>query len=359
MMFEKAIEILSILNNNGYEAYIVGGYVRDKILNLENKDIDIITSATPKVVCNIFNVDINDNFGSLKLKYNDYEFDITTFRKEFDYHNNRWPDKIEYVLSLKEDLKRRDFTFNSICIDKEGNYIDLYNGIDDLKNRVIRTIGNSDNKIKEDSLRILRAIRFSAVYNLKIDKELSNSIIKYGYLINNLSFDRIKNELDIVFSTNNVANFFKLIDYFDLYKNLEISLKNDVISTNNYLSIWAQINYSSKYNFSNFEKKYINELRNILKEGINNYTVYKYNFAVLNEANKILLNNVDIEKIYNNLIIKSRKDIDITYEEMINITKDKSKINSIYVDLEKQILYNKLKNEKKYIISYLKGDNNE
>lgn len=358
-MYNKALNILKILENNGYESYIVGGYVRDKLLGIISNDIDIITSCKPNDISRIFNVDLKDNYGSVKLFFKGSTFEITTFRKESNYENNRWPSKIEFVTSLREDLKRRDFTINTICIDKDGNFIDLLNGINDLNSRLIRCVGDAYTKIKDDSLRILRALRFSCIYNFNIDDELVSAIKLNKDLICNLSFDRIKKELDIVFSSSNVNLFFNMIKYFDLYKTLKIKPKNGVIATNNYLSIWAQLDYSDDYNFTNHEKKVISQLKEIINnKKIDNYILYKYDINIVNEANKIICDN-NIDKKYNDLVIKSRKDIDITYEEILDIIENKSIINKVYIDLEKQILYNKLNNKKQDIISYLEGDKYE
>ncbi len=350
-MFESALEILNILNKNGYDAYIVGGYVRDKLMNIKNDDIDIITNAKPNIVCSIFNNYVDNNYGSIKLKYNKYSFDITTFRKELAY-KNRKPD-IEYITSLEEDLKRRDFTINTICIDKDENYIDLLNGINDLNNKLLKSVGNPIDKIKEDPLRILRAIRFASIYKLKLEEDLKNAIILNSNLINSLSFDRIKKELNYIFNSNNVVLALKMFNRLNLLESLKIKPINKVISTNNYLSIWAQLEYSSNYNFSKSEKKNINEIKSIINNGvIDNYILYKYNLGNINEAKKILGCSVDVNKKYNELPIHSRNDINISYEKIkneLNITN----INEIYIDLEKQILYNNVKNEEINIINYL------
>ena len=354
-MYHEAIEILNILESNGYKAYIVGGYVRDKLLKIDNSDIDIITSAKPYEICRLFKLDNNYKYGSVKLNYKKHEFDVTTFRKEEDYIDNRWPSNITYIDDVKDDLKRRDFTINAILIDKNGKYIDLYNGINDLNNKVLKVIGDSNKKMEEDSLRIIRALRFSSVYNLKMDDELKSAIIRNKKLINNLSFDRIKNELNIIFSSSNVSLFFDTINNLDLYETLKIRPINGIKTTNNYLSIWSQLEYSNEYNFSRNEKKTINDIRFIIDNGIDNYTIYKYGKDLNKESNKILEIEIDIDDIYNSLPIKSRNDIKIKYDEILNIVKDASSINEIYMDLEKKILYNKLKNERKSIISYLEG----
>lgn len=350
-MFKSALEILKILDENGYNAYIIGGYVRDKIMNIENNDVDIITNATPGIVCSIFNNYDNNNYGSIKLNYNNYEFDITTFRKELSY-SNRKP-RIEYIDSLEEDLKRRDFTINTICIDKDGNYIDILNGISDLNNKLIRSVGNPVDKIKEDPLRILRAIRFASIYNLNLDKNLENAIILNSELINSLSFDRIKRELDYIFNSNNAHLGIKLINDLNLLEKIKIKSISNIVSTSNYLSIWAQLEYGDDYNFSNEEKRNINEIRDIVNKGyIDNYILYECNLDNIKEAKKILDMDIDIDKEYNDLSIHNRKDINITYKKIKN-TLNITNINEIYIDLEKQILYNNVKNDEKNIITYL------
>ena len=194
-MYEIAIQILNKLEDNGYNAYIIGGYVRDKLLNIENNDIDICTSAYPNKIKELFNViEDNSKFGSLKILENNYIYEITTFRKD-TYTNNRYP-RIEFTNSLDEDLKRRDFTINTICIDSDNNYIDLYNGIEDINKKVIKMVGDPNTKLKEDPLRILRAIRFAGKLNFSLNKELKDSIIENKELINTLSKNKIKEEVD-------------------------------------------------------------------------------------------------------------------------------------------------------------------
>ena len=194
-MYDSALEILKKLDALGYEAYIIGGYPRDTILNYYTDDIDICTNALPHVIKELFNV-VKDNskFGSLVINHNGYLYEITTYRIELEY-NNRYP-KIEFADSLDKDLKRRDFTINTICIDKNGQYIDLLNGKEDLNNKIIRMVGNVDKKIKEDPIRILRAIRLKEKLNFELEKSLEHSIIEYGYLLETLSINNIKSELN-------------------------------------------------------------------------------------------------------------------------------------------------------------------
>lgn len=249
--------ILTILNNNGYEAYIVGGYVRDYLLNIKSDDYDICTSAKEEDLKKIFNI-IECNYGSCKINYNDKIYEITTFRKDINYLNNRKPERIEYVDTLYEDLQRRDFTINTICMDKEGNIIDLLGGRTDIDSKIIKVVGDTDLKIKEDALRILRAVRFATILNFKLDDELYDTIKKYGYLVKNLSFYRKRQELDKIFLSNNIDYGIQLLNELGLDDYLEIKLdfkKTDL------LGIWAQIN-NMNYPFTKCELEIINKYKN-------------------------------------------------------------------------------------------------
>ena len=139
-MYNVAIKVLEKLESFGYKAYIVGGYPRDLYLKRTSSDIDICTDATPKEIMNIFDEIITTNFeyGSITISYEKIKFEITTFRKEEKYKGFRKPSKIKYVETLEEDIKRRDFTINTLCIDKNGQEIDLLNAKNDLDNRIIR-----------------------------------------------------------------------------------------------------------------------------------------------------------------------------------------------------------------------------
>lgn len=215
-MYETALNILNIIEDNGYKAYIVGGYPRDKYLGIESTDIDICTNAKVADLELLFN-DIDTkykNYGNCIVHMNNYNFEITTFRKE-KYLKNRNDVEIDFIDSLNEDLIRRDFTINALCIDKDGKYIDILNSINDLDNKTIRLIGNVD-RLKDDPLRILRAIRFSGNLNFKLDNYLIEGINKYGYLITNLSNNKIKEEINKMNS-----NGISLLKQYNLDKYIE------------------------------------------------------------------------------------------------------------------------------------------
>lgn len=358
-MYRAAIKILNILNDNGLEGYIVGGFVRDKLLGNTSEDIDITTNAKEEDLTKIFsNITLN-NYGSYKLNYDGFIYEITTYRKDINSKNSRWPKEIKCVNTLKEDLLRRDFTINTLCIDKNENIIDLLDAKKDLDNKIMKVVGDPAIKIKEDALRILRAVRFCAVLDFTMDKELIEGIKQNKELLYEISFDRKKEELNKMFKSKNFNKGLKLIKELNLDNILEITY-NDVIYSKSSLGIWAQINYSDKYNFYSSDKKVIDEVRYILnKKEIDNMSIYKFSKESIEISIELLKLNTTYDKLYNNLVIHSKKDIDITFDDIINIGITNDKINQIYIDLENKILYNKLKNEKEELIRYISDNYKE
>lgn len=352
-MYQNALEILKILNKNNFEAYIIGGYPRDLYLKKENDDIDICTSAKYKDLKKLFK-EIKDNkYGSYILEYKNKKYEITTFRKENRYIKNRFPKKIKYTKKLKKDLKRRDFIINTLCIDKDENYIDIKNAKKDLDEKIIRLIGKKT-RIKDDSLRILRAIRLATTLNFKIDKKLDRAINKYKIYLENISMDRKKQELEKIFKDKNVKYGIELIKKYKLEKYLKINLNNLVI-TKNINGIWAQILVDDSYNFTKEEYKEINKIIKLKQKKFNIYDLYKYGEKLLETTNEIKHENLDIKKLYKNLAIKDRDEINISFIEICEITNATNKtISKIYEDIEKQIINNKLENTQEKIKEYIK-----
>ncbi len=181
---------------NGFSIFEVGGSVRDSLLGIEVYDFDFATDATPEEIIK-FLPDINSTFakyGCIKYKGEFGRAEITTFRKEESYSDYRHPTEIKFVKSLEEDYKRRDFTINAIYRDINGKIYDPSNGLNDLKNKVIRFIGDPETRIKEDPLRILRAKRFASKLNFVIEKKTLKAMENLSYLLEKLNPDKIKEE---------------------------------------------------------------------------------------------------------------------------------------------------------------------
>jgi len=214
MEIPRSVEyILNHLEYNGYNAYLVGGSTRD-IFNYKNpKDYDICSNATPEQVKKLFNKVIltGERHGTVTIVLNNEHYEITTLRKDGIYKDNRNPEEVYFTNDLKEDVSRRDFTMNSICIDVNRNVYDYYGGIKDIENKIIRCVGNSDDRFNEDSLRMMRAIRLSAQHNFTIEENTFKSIIKNAYLIQMISKERIKDELCKILMSDNPSNGIRLL----------------------------------------------------------------------------------------------------------------------------------------------------
>lgn len=357
-MNSKIKKVLETLELNGFEAYIVGGYVRDTLLNIHTTDVDICTNALPKDIINIFNKNgSNITYGSITLNDGKYNFDITTYRSESNY-NNRKPLNVEYIDDLIGDLKRRDFTINALCMNKEGSIIDPLNGLEDIKNKYIRIIGDNNKKLTEDPLRILRAIRFSIVLGFKLDKQIITFINKNKALLKTLSYTRKQEELNRIFSSKNAHLGLKLLKDLKLLSALEIKYDNIKV-VNDVLGIWAQIDYSNNYVFTKSTTETIKKIREIITKGrIDNNVLYKYDLYVSMVAGEILgFNHKTISQMHANLKIKTAKELDIKSIDVFKILEinPSPKVKEIINDLIDQVLNYNLENNydilKKYILN--------
>lgn len=357
-MNEKLKEILEMITNKGFKAYVVGGYVRDYLRKIKTNDIDICTNARVKDLMEIFkDYKVTPlEYGNILLETKDYLYEITTFRKDIDYINNRKP-IIEYVDTLEEDITRRDFTVNSICMDKDGKIIDLLNGKKDLNKKIIRTIGDPYFKIKQDSLRILRAIRFASCLNFKIEDNLKNAIKENKDLLKDLSYERKKEELTKIFTSDNKAYGIKLLKELDLLEVLELTNIDNVLRTKDLIGMWSTITINDNYPFTKKEKDLINNINKLLKEDLNDiFVLYKtglYEINVVCDLRK--LSKKKYSNKYEKLVIKDKSEINITTEEICSLLNKKPGcfLKEIYSDLEKNILLKNIKNNKEEIEKYI------
>lgn len=193
----KVKKIIHILFESGYEAYIVGGCVRDSILGKKPKDWDIATSAKPDQVKALFKrtVDTGIKHGTVTVLFGKEGFEVTTFRIDGEYEDNRRPKDVIFTSSLEEDLKRRDFTMNAMAYNDRTGLIDLFGGQKDMKNGFICCVGNPVQRFKEDALRMMRAVRFSGQFGYEIQKDTKKAIGQYAGDLNKISMERISTEL--------------------------------------------------------------------------------------------------------------------------------------------------------------------
>lgn len=188
--------ILDKFNNNGFEAFIVGGCVRDSLLNKHPQDYDITTNALPEKIEELFpkTIPTGIQHGTVTVLINKIPYEVTTYRVDGEYVDNRKPKNVEFVSNIEEDLSRRDFTINAMAYSPYLGFKDYFDGKGDLDRKLIKCVGEPDKRFSEDALRILRAIRFSCQLNFKIEKETLESIKRNFKLIKNISMERIQNE---------------------------------------------------------------------------------------------------------------------------------------------------------------------
>lgn len=202
---DEVKKIITIFKEKKFEIYVVGGAVRDLLMGKIVYDWDFTTNATPEEILNIYPDGFYDNkYGTVGLSVEGFEepFEITTFRTEHGYSDNRRPDTVSWGKSLNEDLKRRDFTINAFAYDGE-KLIDLYDGQKDLKNKVLRAVGDPNERFNEDALRMMRAVRIAGELKFEIEKHTFEAIQSNATLINKIAKERIKDELFKILKSNN------------------------------------------------------------------------------------------------------------------------------------------------------------
>jgi putative nucleotidyltransferase with HDIG domain len=211
---EAIKNIFSIFKKNGFEIYLVGGAVRDFLLGKNPKNFDFTTNATPQKIQSLFpNSFYNNTYGTVSIPVEIEDLsslkktivEITPFRKEEDYTDFRHPEKIEWAKTLEEDLARRDFTINAIAYDGK-KIIDPYHGQKDLKEKIIRCVGDPDKRFAEDALRLLRAIRFASQLGFLIEEKTREAIVKNNYLITKISWERIRDEFLKILKSDHPAD---------------------------------------------------------------------------------------------------------------------------------------------------------
>lgn len=195
---KEVFRVIGRLEEAGYEAYIVGGAVRNLALGKDVPDYDIATSATPEEVRLLFKKTIPTGIkhGTVTVREGNMAFEVTTFRMEKGYSDHRRPDEVEFSQSLLDDLSRRDFTFNAMALSKSGKIVDPYGGLKDLRKRILRAVGDADERFAEDALRMLRAVRFAAELGCRIEENTLLAIKSHASELQHVSRERIRDEFN-------------------------------------------------------------------------------------------------------------------------------------------------------------------
>jgi tRNA nucleotidyltransferase (CCA-adding enzyme) len=389
--FLSAIPIIKQLETSGFQAYFVGGSVRDYLLNRSISDVDIATSATPYEVKEIFprTVDIGIEHGTVLVLFENKSYEITTFRTEGEYQDYRRPKEVSFIRNLNDDLKRRDFTMNAIAMDRNGMLIDPYNGQSAIRNKVIQTVGSANERFQEDALRIMRAVRFVSQLSFTIEEETLQAIAKLVPLLKNIAVERIRAEFEKLLVGENGNTAIRILLDTHLYVYLP-GLKNQrsplerLISLPfkglNTIEMWSLLLFTLKQKDKSIEVflrewklpvKEIKEIQQILyylekrmEQEWTIYDLYSAGRAVLSSTEKLygvikgltekdtLLNWL---RVYDELPIKERNNIDVTGRDIMEWfqTEGGPWLRDTLLKIECAILAGDIQNDKEKIKEWL------
>src|SRR3989344_2436820 len=248
--------VTDTLEKAGFDAYLVGGCVRDMLMDREPKDWDVTTNAKPEQIIGLFEKTVYENtFGTVgvciprdvnretltenvsretsnsNVIHETLEYvivEVTPYRIEAEYTDFRHPDEVKFSDKLEDDLKRRDFTINALALDSNGHVIDLFGGIKDIESKTLRTVGEAEDRFNEDALRMLRAVRFACQLEFSVSYEVTENIIKNSELIKNISAERIRDEFAKIIASANPSSGVMMLHKFNLLKNIIPELEEGI-----------------------------------------------------------------------------------------------------------------------------------
>ncbi|MDR0615058.1 MAG: CCA tRNA nucleotidyltransferase [Lactobacillales bacterium] len=390
--FKEAIPIIKRLQQAGFVAYFAGGSVRDFLLGQKIHDIDIATSAYPAEIKKIFprTVDVGIEHGTVMVLHKGRSYEVTTFRTESTYQDYRRPDSVTFVRTLEEDLKRRDFTINALAMDSNGKIIDLFAGEADLQSKVIRAVGDSNERFHEDALRIMRAFRFASQLGFEIEDTTYQAIQANVSLLEKISMERSQAEFIKLmlgeFRNKGLRIFIETQAFlhvpclqqksFDLKKLLQ--LPDNTLHTSS--QVWALLGYFLEFSQIDFHKflREWKEAKAVFREASLTLKLLKkrkhsewinellfqagLDVALLTEELVQLIwqrgNNEKIKEQFAKLPITSRSEIVVSGNDLqkeLNRTPGEW-LGSIIAQIEQAILQRKLKNEYQAIIEFARNE---
>ncbi len=384
--WQAAFDVIASLEDNGYEAVIVGGAVRDSLRGHMVNDVDVATNAVPEEVKRVFThtADVGIQHGTVLVIHPMSPVEVTTYRTEGTYQDHRRPDQVQFVSSLAEDLKRRDFTINAMAMSGDRKIIDLFGGQEDLKNGVIRAVGEPIERFKEDALRMLRAIRFSAQLGFQIDDATFQAISRQAQDIRFIAVERIKAEFDKIFTSEHPENAMYNIHQSGLAPFLPGEYRHQASYWNHFKASedarkgWAYFcllqqpqdsQMMHAFKCSNNEKKQVDEIikayQSLISTGWTKKDYFTFDLEILKTAYEFANNFgktivqpkslIDIEKIKSSLALQKKSDLVITGHDLIEWSGRKSgpwlkeSLDQILIE----ILENRLKNERQQIKEWL------
>ena len=388
-LFLEALPVMQQLVDAGYEAYFVGGSVRDMLLHKPISDVDIATSATPQEVKEIFShtVDVGIEHGTVMVIHHKEGYEVTTFRTEEGYEDFRHPDKVTFVRSLEEDLKRRDFTINALAIGIDDQLIDFFDGIGDLERQCIRCVGDAKERFNEDALRMFRAVRFVGQLGFQIEENTKNAISLLKMNLSKVAVERMKVEFEKMIQSSYRKDALKLFVETGLYQACplfdgkgEILLKLAEFPIKEMSVLQAWILFVDELKLSDKEVTHLlkswkssnEQIRDVLvgyktyrarkEEEWNFFLAYDCPYEVASEVEQLLIaqnkstSMKGLEATYQSLPIRSMNDIQLNGHDIIRILKLERKgpiIGQVLKTVEKMILEQSIKNNAEILEAYV------
>ena len=388
-LFLEALPVMQQLVDAGYEAYFVGGSVRDMLLHKPISDVDIATSATPQEVKEIFSytVDVGIEHGTVMVIHHKEGYEVTTFRTEEGYEDFRHPDKVTFVRSLEEDLKRRDFTINALAIGIDDQLIDFFDGIGDLERQCIRCVGDAKERFNEDALRMFRAVRFVGQLGFQIEEETKNAISLLKMNLSKVAVERMKVEFEKMIQSSYRKDALKLFvetglyqacPLFDGKEDILLKLAEFPLKEMSVLQAW--ILFVDELNLSDKEVTHLlkswkssnEQIRDVLvgyktyrarkEDEWNFFLAYACPYEVACEVEQLLIAQAKstsmevLESTYQSLPICSMNDIQLNGHDIIRILKLDKKgpiIGQVLKTVEKMILEQSIQNDAEILESYV------
>lgn len=368
--------VLYELKKAGYEAYIVGGAVRDYLLRMPINDVDITTNARPHQVNKIFRtVPTGLKYGTLTVLYKDEKFEVTTYRIDGEYQDDRHPDNVTFSEDVQEDVKRRDFTINGLLLSDKQEIIDFVEGQKDLKAKLIRTIGDPQQRFDEDALRMMRAFYFQSKLGFQIETKTRDAIFELKENLKNVAMERIVNEMIKIIQGEHAKRAFKSMVTTQVHEVLpglkkgieHILTMDDMPFVDSFFALCFTLNdgiVPKQWTFSNKHRHRYQQAALLARKTkvFDAYYLYTYGIDLCLLANKVnfMLNRSknlksEIEDTYQNLPIQSELDLKLRATEMIEITGKKA--GAWLKDMQHQmvlaVLKKEMKNDKESLIEFL------
>lgn len=333
--FEAAFDIMKKLSDAGFDAVVVGGAVRDTLLQAPIHDVDVATSAKPEQVKAIFEktVDIGIEHGTILILDAKEPIEVTTYRTEGTYVDHRRPDQVDFVTDLAEDLKRRDFTINAMALRLNNEVVDLFGGQEDLAAKKIRAVGNASERFQEDALRMLRAVRFSAKLDFTIEQQTFHAMTEHASDLQFIAMERIKAEFDQIVKSKHPYVAFQQLKATNLAQyvpgHFDTIEKWQAFSAPSTEVGWAMFSYLERnknlikaYRGSNKEAQFVQHVLAaiaLLNESLSNRSLFDYE-AVVWEAAVLVYNHVEDATISIDALLERKRTLPLASKQELAIT---------------------------------------